>query len=98
MRSFLGLPTDSRQRDSSVVNTLVDGKSCVSSSRIGSDRCEKLFRFPHCAPMCNPRLYRMVDPQHYVLIRVASIVMAMGTFTAYSRGTANWCNFDVFFC
>jgi hypothetical protein len=43
MRSFLGLPNDSRQRDSSVVNTLVDGKSCVSSSRIGSDRCESCF-------------------------------------------------------
>jgi hypothetical protein len=45
MRSFLGLPNDSRQRDSSVVNTLVDGKSCVSSSRIGSDRCAELSRF-----------------------------------------------------
>jgi hypothetical protein len=47
--------------------------------------------------MCNPRLYRMVDPQHCVVIRVASIVMAMGTFTAYSRGTANWCIFEFFF-
>jgi hypothetical protein len=51
MRSFLGLPNDSRQRDSSVVNTLVDGKSCVSSSRIGSDRCVNLSFTTLCCDM-----------------------------------------------
>lgn len=37
MRSFLGLPTDTRQNASSLVNTVVDAASCVSSCRIGSD-------------------------------------------------------------
>ena len=36
MRTFFGLPDESRVRDSSIIKTAVDSSSCVSSCHLGT--------------------------------------------------------------